>query len=185
MRTQVGYKGFTLLELMVVVLTIVILASIAVPQYNQYIRKSQRSATQSEMLRVAGDLERWRSKTLTYRGFTPDISYASDTSITAETSSTLYFPKGSSSTNYKYKVAVLDGADRSKSLTTGTGQTWIMVAQPNTSNSILNSASRLVLNSRGVRCLTDSILTDATLKTNITTSSIDDSALCSGTSLPW
>lgn len=179
------HKGVTLLELMTVVLVVAILASIAVPQYSQYTRKSQRAAAESGMLRMAGDLERWRSKALSYKGFTPENSYVSDISLTAATSSTVFLPQGSNSSNYKYKVAILDGTDRSKSLTTGVGQSWVMIAQPNTSNPSMAAASRLVLNSRGVRCLTDSALTDAAVKTHIVDTNLSDAGLCSGTSVAW
>ncbi len=168
---------------MVVVLIVAIMTAIAVPMHSQYLRKSNRAA-ESQMLDIAGRLEQWRSKALSYKGFTPDVGYATDTSLTAATNSTLYLPNGSTALNYKYKVAILDGADRTKSLTTGNGQSWVMVAQPNTTNSTLNTASRLVLNSQGVRCLTDSVLTDAQFKANIIGTG-SDAALCVNTSSSW
>lgn len=46
-------KGFTLIELMIAAAIIGILLAIAVPNYQDYIRKASRSAAQSELLELA------------------------------------------------------------------------------------------------------------------------------------
>lgn len=46
-------KGFTLVELMVVIAVIGILASIVVPSYQDYLRKGRRAAAQSLLMDVA------------------------------------------------------------------------------------------------------------------------------------
>ncbi len=46
-------KGFTLIELMIVVVIVGILASIALPSYQEYVRRSHRGAAQSEMMDIA------------------------------------------------------------------------------------------------------------------------------------
>jgi type IV pilus assembly protein PilE len=52
-------KGFTLIELMIVVAIVAILASVAYPSYVQYIVRSNRAAAEGYMLEVSGLQQRY------------------------------------------------------------------------------------------------------------------------------
>jgi len=60
------YKGFTLIELMIVVVIISILAGIAYPAYQDSVRKSRRSDGTSALLQAAQILERCYTELNTY-----------------------------------------------------------------------------------------------------------------------
>lgn len=146
-------QGFTLLEIMTVVMMIAIIATIALPSYTEYARRGAQAESQALMLAISEDLGRYRGKNLTYRGYTFEDGLSTDNRV-------FYAPRGSSLTNYKYKIELVDGVDRSVSLSNSTrGQQWFMVATPNLSNSVIKTSHYLMLTSTGLRCKTRSTLT--------------------------
>ena len=62
-------QGFTLIELMIVVAVVAILASIAVPSYQEQIRKSRRAQAKADMVEYAQMAERYFTVNNTYVGF--------------------------------------------------------------------------------------------------------------------
>ena len=59
-------RGFTLIELMVVVAIVALLAAIAIPGYTDYVRKGRRADGQGALLSTAGALERYYSEYARY-----------------------------------------------------------------------------------------------------------------------
>ncbi|MBN8751284.1 Fimbrial protein [Xylophilus ampelinus] len=59
-------KGFTLIELMIVVAVVAILAAIAYPSYQEYVMRSRRVEGQALLNDVAARQERWRAQNGTY-----------------------------------------------------------------------------------------------------------------------
>jgi type IV pilus assembly protein PilE len=51
-------RGFTLIEVMIVVAVVAVLASIALPSYQEHVRKSRRVDAQAAMLELAQAMER-------------------------------------------------------------------------------------------------------------------------------
>lgn len=67
MRIKQGTTlGFTLIELMVVVVIVGVLAAIAWPQYTDFVRKSRRADGQSQLLQVGSVVERWFTENNVY-----------------------------------------------------------------------------------------------------------------------
>lgn len=59
-------RGFSLIELMIVVAVVAILAAIAVPSYDSYMKKGRRSDAMSSLLKIQLEQEKWRVNNTSY-----------------------------------------------------------------------------------------------------------------------
>ena len=89
-------RGFTLVEVMIVVAIIAILAAIAYPSYQEQMRKTRRADCEGTMMSAANALERYYTTNGTYAGAT-----AGSNGIPASCPQ-----DGSSTTTYTLSVSV-------------------------------------------------------------------------------
>lgn len=153
-RKSLKFNGFTLIELMIVIVVISILAAIAFPSYQAQARKSAESQAQQEMLKIAEQLERHRNKNFTYKDFDPKYIYGE-----ASPMKEITLPRGKTGSAIKYTVTIRDGNDSTKLLTQvdeNGGRSWSIKASPSND---LNY--KLLLTSSGLRCknLSDELVT--------------------------
>lgn len=155
-------SGFTLIELMIIVMIVAILATIAIPSYREMMVRNTEAKTEAKVKQILLELDAWRANTLSFRGFKPkkvsvnqnnqtEISYSYDANNT-----TIFLPVGSNANNADYQIVIDNGAgsslDQTKiDLTNVTaGNRWRIFATP--LNNYAGKANRYYINSTGMRC---------------------------------
>lgn len=122
-------KGFTLIELMVIVAIVAILAAIALPSYQHYVRKNDEKIAEQKLQEIALKLENERSTNFSFKGF----SLANEDKVT---------PKGKTGVDVKYNVVV----------DTSVFQKWLLTACVNINLKDSDKYNNFALNSKGGSC---------------------------------
>lgn len=93
-------RGFTLIELMVTVVVISVLALIALPSYQQYVRQARRVEAQAELINLQRAMEKYRVNNPSYDGCVADGACSLPTS-----DDYTYSVSGASATGYSLRAA--------------------------------------------------------------------------------
>jgi type IV pilus assembly protein PilE len=124
-------QGFTLLELMIVVVIVALLAAVAIPSYTQYIIQANRSDAQDKLSEVAFEQERFANRNRRYTLDMQELGYAAD-------------PVVSSQGLYTIDAAVCAGAGV-------TVQTCVVMTATPVAGSRQAGTGNLALDTRGTR----------------------------------
>lgn len=142
-RTQSNARitGFTLVELLVVMIVAAILAAIAIPSYQSQVRKSRRTDAKTAVLDLAQREEKYLSLNNTYTPVSGYLGYASSTTTTYVT--------GVKVGSGYYQIYVCVAAGSGTTVTTpctaasalATGTTYVVAAIPVTGNTQTSDTS--------------------------------------------
>jgi len=121
-------KGFTLLELMIVITIIAILATIAFPSYQESVKKSRRGAAKTDLVELANFMERYFTENNTYIGATLPTSINNDhytyTATPEPTVSTFTLSAGPSGSQATDKCGTMTLNQVGLKTTTGSAGCW-------------------------------------------------------------
>ena len=119
-------RGFTLIELMIVVAVIAILAGVALSSYQKQVRKSRRAEAKQGITDVSLREEKWRSNNTNYLG--TDSTALNKTTFGAMPNPTWYtIAITTAESPANYTITATPKADQAKDTTCGT-LTWTSTA---------------------------------------------------------
>ncbi|OTG67142.1 pilus assembly protein PilE [Acinetobacter silvestris] len=135
---MMNQKGFTLVELMIVVAIIGVLTAIAYPSYQQYVIKTKRVDMQSAMMQISRNLVNYKMANNNFSGRT-----------VANVFGGAVYPT-SGPVLYDLALTDIDGT-QPLTATAAKVNTWLLIATPTGAQT---GDGHLILNHRGERCWT-------------------------------
>ena len=103
-RSRAGSDGFTLVELMIVVIVVGLLAAVAIPSFTDSMRKSRRSDAFAAIAAVQQAQERWRSNHSSYAPLSDADVPANGLGLSSDSTSGYYTLSQSNVTATTYTV---------------------------------------------------------------------------------
>lgn len=132
-------KGFTLIELMIVVAVIAVLASIAYPSYQNYVKRTHRVELQAGMMEIAQKLQSYKLVNGDFGKGNSNTAYATNPLINPAIYGAVSFPRQGDA---RYTL----------SITASPEANWILTATPIGAQ---EGNGHVVLNNRNERCWID------------------------------
>lgn len=148
-------NGFTLIELMITLMVIAVITAIAYPSYTSYTEKKDLAVAKQTALQLASELEKFKSKNFSYKGFKASYLYNNFNNSTG----ILYLPIGSIEKTALFRLSVKDLSSKLAIASPNiavTGQNWAIVVErmPLTGDLQQPKNYDLLLTSTGVKCMT-------------------------------
>jgi type IV pilus assembly protein PilE len=121
---KVNNKGFTLIEIMVVVAILGILVAIALPSYQNYVIRAKRADVMGAIMSASSAMERHRANNFSYIGATAGSTFATDVPSdgTASAYYTLAFAVAGDLTASTFKITATSANEQTAALG-GTAET--------------------------------------------------------------
>ena len=121
MNYKLNGKGFSILELMIVIVIVALLVALALPSYSRYVRKANRGEAQQLLLNWANIQEIWRAN---------DSDYAAVTDIPLPTHAMYTFALGNRTAG-TYTLTATASGDQAKDKEKGVACSAMTLNQSN------------------------------------------------------